>query len=80
VFTHNDLHPRNIIVSSEENPRLLAITDRHKNGWYPAYWEYFKARWPCQIGEEREAEYVPLILAKEACCTFVYGFVLKLGV
>lgn len=44
-FTHADLNPENIIVSSPgDGPtRVLAIIDWHQSGWYPAYWEYCKA-------------------------------------
>ncbi|OCK74427.1 phosphotransferase enzyme family protein-like protein [Lepidopterella palustris CBS 459.81] len=51
VFTHADLHPSNIILSSGPSHR-----------WYPAYWEYCKARWTSWIGEEWEAKYLSLIL------------------
>ncbi|KAH9919337.1 kinase-like domain-containing protein [Fomitopsis serialis] len=46
LFTHGDLHPRNIMVSrpgDSSPPRVLAIVDWHQSGWCPAYWEYCKA-------------------------------------
>lgn len=52
VFTHGDLHPRNIMVSWEgnqrsvaaaENLRVTAILDWEFAGWYPEYWEFVKA-------------------------------------
>ncbi|RAL01363.1 aminoglycoside phosphotransferase family protein [Aspergillus ibericus CBS 121593] len=45
VFTHNDLLPPNIIISPGANPKVAAIIDWAQAGWYPAYWEYCKARW-----------------------------------
>lgn len=44
VFTHNDLCPPNILLSSGRNPTVVAIVDWGQSGWYPAYWEYCKAR------------------------------------
>lgn len=51
MFTHADLHQRNIIVStSASRPRaVLAIIDWHQSGWYLAYWEACKSilcTWP----------------------------------
>ncbi|RMD41868.1 hypothetical protein DV735_g3284, partial [Chaetothyriales sp. CBS 134920] len=46
TFTHSDLHRSNIMVTAEgQPPRVLAIIDWQQSGWYPAYWEYCKARW-----------------------------------
>ncbi|KAF2186883.1 hypothetical protein K469DRAFT_725557 [Zopfia rhizophila CBS 207.26] len=33
VFTHADLHPSNIILSSRSNPHVIAIIDWHQSGW-----------------------------------------------
>ncbi|KAI0411644.1 kinase-like domain-containing protein [Xylaria grammica] len=43
VFTHNDLVACNILVK-RNSPNLAAIIDWGQAGWYPAYWEYCKAR------------------------------------
>ncbi|KAI1356235.1 kinase-like domain-containing protein [Xylaria sp. FL0043] len=43
VFTHNDLVACNILVR-RNSPNLAAIIDWGQSGWYPAYWEYCKAR------------------------------------
>ncbi|KAJ3502385.1 hypothetical protein NLJ89_g8911 [Agrocybe chaxingu] len=40
VFTHNDLHPGNILV---EGDRVTGIVDWECAGWFPAHWEYVKA-------------------------------------
>ncbi|EPQ50890.1 kinase-like protein [Gloeophyllum trabeum ATCC 11539] len=40
VFTHADLHWRNIIV---KDGHVAAILDWEMAGWYPEYWEYCKA-------------------------------------
>lgn len=50
VFTHADLHPRNIMVSISGGPdpkggtvKVTGILDWEMSGWYPGYWEYVKA-------------------------------------
>ncbi|KAI3343332.1 kinase-like domain-containing protein [Ustulina deusta] len=43
VFTHNDLVACNILVA-KTSARLAAVVDWGQAGWYPAYWEYCKAR------------------------------------
>ncbi|KAJ7766852.1 kinase-like domain-containing protein [Mycena metata] len=40
-FTHTDLHPLNIIISSS-GCKVLGIIDWQESGWYPEYWEYVK--------------------------------------
>ena len=43
-FTHADLTPSNIILSSQSGQqRIVAIIDWHQSGWYPAYWEACKS-------------------------------------
>lgn len=46
-FTHADINKANIIVSppSDGPVRIRAIVDWQQSGWYPANWEYCKARW-----------------------------------
>lgn len=44
IFTHNDPHHGNIIVSAVASPEIRAIIDWHQSGWYPEYWEYCKAQ------------------------------------
>jgi len=80
VFTHADLHPSNILVSAGPNPRVLAIVDWHQSGWYPAYWEYCKARWTSRIGGEWETEYLPLFLEARDCYDYFDYFCLCRGV
>ena len=45
-FTHGDINKANIIVSPPSDGRvhIRAIIDWHQSGWYPANWEYCKAR------------------------------------
>ncbi|EPS41439.1 hypothetical protein H072_4673 [Dactylellina haptotyla CBS 200.50] len=45
VFSHCDLHPKNILVSPAEPSKIVAIVDWHQSGWYPSYWERCKAEW-----------------------------------
>jgi len=82
VFTHSDLHRSNILVSREisGSPRVLSIIDWHQSGWYPAYWEYCKARWTTQIGDSWEQEYLPKILDSFSGYDEWDYFVLRLGV
>lgn len=44
LFTHDDLVPPNILLSPGSNPAVAAVIDWGQAGWYPAYWEYCKAR------------------------------------
>lgn len=70
VFTHNDLVAPNILLSLGPNPKVVAILDWAQAGWYPAYWEYCKARrvtlLPKHLSNEVQGEwrmkYLPLIL------------------
>ncbi|KAJ5113261.1 hypothetical protein N7456_001795 [Penicillium angulare] len=41
VFTHSDFATRNILVDG--NSQVTAILDWEWAGWYPEYWEYYKA-------------------------------------
>jgi hypothetical protein len=46
VFTHGDLHPRDIMVARDTEAGTVTITgllDWELGGWYPEYWEYVKA-------------------------------------
>ncbi|GBF62153.1 hypothetical protein TMEN_4686 [Trichophyton mentagrophytes] len=42
-FTHADIHGRNIIISQDSSPKILALIDWEQSGWYPEYWEWCKA-------------------------------------
>ncbi|KAH7412208.1 kinase-like domain-containing protein [Phaeosphaeria sp. MPI-PUGE-AT-0046c] len=79
VFTHADLHPSNIILSSGRNPQIIAIIDWQQSGWYPDYWEYCKARWTSRIGEEWESKYLSLIIDRRECYDYWDYFVLARG-
>jgi hypothetical protein len=61
-FTHGDLHPKNIIISSESPPRIRALVDWHQSGWLPGSWEYCKACLTAEIGGEWERKYIPMFL------------------
>ena len=91
VFTHNDLLPPNIILTLGPNPRVAAIVDWNQSGWYPAYWEYCKARWIkvnptyfCDaFQEEWRGKYLPMILDpvdEETCYHPWLYFVLTRGI
>lgn len=60
VFTHNDLHRSNIMMSKlDSGPlRILAIIDWHQSGWYPAPWEFFKTRVTCKEKDAWEVDYI----------------------
>jgi hypothetical protein len=42
-FTHGDIHRHNILVSLSKPSEVICIVDWAHSGWYPEYWEYFKA-------------------------------------
>ncbi|KPM45372.1 hypothetical protein AK830_g1152 [Neonectria ditissima] len=63
VFTHADLHPSNILISPGPAPRVVAVVDWEQAGWYPAYWEYCKARWTAKANQEEwDGRYLPMIV------------------
>ena len=70
VFTHDDLVPPNILLSPGPNPAVAAVLDWGQAGWYPAYWEYCKARrvrpnpeyFDEDLDEEWNTKYLPTIL------------------
>jgi serine/threonine protein kinase len=43
IFTHADFSPRNILVNENSNYRVTAILDWEFAGWYPEWWEHFRA-------------------------------------
>lgn len=45
VLSHCDLHPRNILVVDDPDGmvRISSIVDWEMGGWYPEYWEMYKA-------------------------------------
>lgn len=45
VLSHCDLHPRNILVMDDPDGmvRISGIIDWEMGGWYPEYWEMYKA-------------------------------------
>jgi hypothetical protein len=44
VFTHDYFVAPNILLSPGPNSKVTMIIDWVQTGWYPAYWEYCKAR------------------------------------
>ncbi|ELR04301.1 hypothetical protein VC83_06017 [Pseudogymnoascus destructans] len=67
TFTHADLHPSNIIVSTDKPYRIVGIIDWHQSGWYPEYWEYCKAVFTADPNGEWETEYIPRFLEVADC-------------
>ncbi|KAJ5476771.1 hypothetical protein N7475_002500 [Penicillium sp. IBT 31633x] len=43
VFTHSDFSSRNILVDENSDYQVTAILDWEFAGWYPEWWEYFRA-------------------------------------
>lgn len=91
VFTHNDLLPPNIILSPGPKPKVAAIIDWAQAGWYPAYWEYCKARrirvnpmyFDDASQEDWQTRYLPIILEPvddESCYHPWLYFVLSKGI
>jgi hypothetical protein len=62
VFTHGDLHPSNMILSSRTPFRVMSIIDWEQAGWLPAYWEDRKAHFPFTYFGEWSEKYLPLIM------------------
>jgi hypothetical protein len=70
VFTHNDITPPNIMVTRDPTPRVAAIVDWTQSGWYPAYWEYCKAKqvgltpemMSSELQDEWREKYVPKLI------------------
>jgi thiamine kinase-like enzyme len=60
-FTHADLNPRNIIVSSV-NPSRVVIVDWQQSGWYPDYWGYCKALYTTSYKDEWHKIYIDQFL------------------
>ncbi|PLN85985.1 phosphotransferase enzyme family protein [Aspergillus taichungensis] len=61
-FTHGDLHPSNIIVTSDPPYRTLAIIDWEQSGLLPEYWESCKAQYVYFGAEDWSTTYLPMIL------------------
>ena len=52
VFTHADLHPTNIMVDAEDPSKIVAVIDWGQSGWWPDYWEFCKAQWTSEYGDD----------------------------
>lgn len=61
-FTHGDLHPSNIMVTSTAPYHVIAILDWEQSGWLPAYWEVRKAQFTADRNELWSTTYLPRIL------------------
>ena len=61
-FTHGDLHPSNIIITSSSPSKVIAIVDWEQAGWLPVYWEDCKARFTADYSGEWSEKYLPMIL------------------
>ncbi|KAK4129880.1 kinase-like protein [Trichocladium antarcticum] len=62
VLTHGDLHPSNIMVSTDTPCEVVSIIDWHQSGWYPDYWEFCKAAFTAEVNGEWMDRYIPLFL------------------
>ena len=70
AFAHADLVPPNILLSHGPNLSVTAVIDWGQSGWYPAYWEFCKARrirarpeyFDDTMEEEWNTKYLPTIL------------------
>lgn len=67
VFTHADLHPSNIMVSATSPTKILVLIDWRQSGWYPEYWEFYKAAYTAEVDGEWMNEYIPLFLHEPSC-------------
>lgn len=57
-FTHADLNPRNMIVSSGR----VVLVDWQQSGWYPDYWEYCKVCYTVSYKDEWRKIYIDKFL------------------
>jgi hypothetical protein len=79
VFTHGDLVACNIQLVPGQ-AKVAAILDWAQAGWYPAYWEYCKAKWvmmPLEIMDDAtqdvwRASYLPLVLTPQDDTTIYF--------
>jgi hypothetical protein len=62
TFSHGDLHRSNIIISPTGSPHVITIIDWAQAGWYPAYWEYYKACYTALYTEEWRNIWIPKFL------------------
>ncbi|UNI16622.1 hypothetical protein JDV02_003045 [Purpureocillium takamizusanense] len=70
AFTHNSLVAPNILLSPGPQPHVAAVVGWGQAGWYPAYWEYCKARymsahprrWSSVAQEEWQTQYLPSVI------------------
>lgn len=62
-LTHGDFHRDNIMVSSKDPSRLLAVVDWAQCAWLPEYWEYMRA-WYHGVARDPEwaEKWLPRIL------------------
>jgi thiamine kinase-like enzyme len=67
TFTHADLHPSNILVTSDAPYCVVAIIDWHQSGWYPDYWEYCKATYTAEYNGEWNTQYIPRFVDIPEC-------------
>ncbi|TVY19330.1 hypothetical protein LARI1_G002348 [Lachnellula arida] len=67
TFTHADLHPSNILVTSDAPYHVIAIIDWHQSGWYPDYWEYCKATYTAEYNGEWNTQYIPRFVDIPEC-------------
>jgi hypothetical protein len=82
VFTHGDLHWSNVMIAPSPDGlgfQVTSIIDWCQAGWLPSYWEYCKARWTVDQGEEWEAKYLPLFLGQHDGYDYWDYFILKMG-
>ncbi|KAJ5184531.1 Aminoglycoside phosphotransferase [Penicillium cf. griseofulvum] len=63
-FTHGDLHRSNILITSSQPYRVLAIIDWEQSGWLPAYWEARKAQYSTNRNKEWSTTYLPRVLCQ----------------
>ncbi|EKM50098.1 uncharacterized protein PHACADRAFT_264634 [Phanerochaete carnosa HHB-10118-sp] len=65
VLTHGDFHPRNIMVVDQPdgNVSVSGIIDWEMAGWYPEYWELYKALNTRDIREEGDSDWWDILPA-----------------
>ena len=62
VLTHADLHPSNIMVSTESPFKVVTLIDWHQSAWYPDYWEFSKAVFTSDSDGEWREKCIPMFV------------------
>jgi aminoglycoside phosphotransferase len=75
VLTHGDLHPENIIIRPD---RTVVILDWGLAGYWPEYWEFYRAMFnpPWRLSWDREVEkFIPPYYVERSMMQKIFGII-----